>query len=105
MAEKRLIDANALCRYLSDWQLRCAGAVTGGQNARDNLVIHNTLDKVMEVIENATAEEQRVYTTSAWTKTSSMPCRKRSRSRFNSLRWRRENRERLPKCVRIATAR
>ena len=61
MGEKKLIDATALCRYLSNWQLSCAGNVTGGKDARDNLVIYNTLDKVMEVIENATAEEQRVY--------------------------------------------
>lgn len=61
MSERRLIDATALCRYLSNWQLSCAGNVTGGKDARDNLVIYNTLDKVMEVIENATAEEQRVY--------------------------------------------
>jgi hypothetical protein len=59
--EKKLIDATALCRYLSNWQLSCAGNVTGGKDARDNLVIYNTLDKVMEVIGNATAEEQRVY--------------------------------------------
>lgn len=61
MSERRLIDATALCRYLSNWQLRCAGNVTGGKDARDNLVIYNTLDKVMEVIKNAPAEEQRVY--------------------------------------------
>lgn len=61
MSEKKLIDADALCRYLLNWQLSCAGNVTSGKDARDNLVIYNTLDKVMEVIENATAEEQRVY--------------------------------------------
>ena len=61
MGEKKLIDATALCRYLSNWQLSCAGNVTGEKNARDNLVIYNTLDKVMEVIEKAPAEEQRVY--------------------------------------------
>lgn len=61
MSEKKLIDATELCRYLLNWQLSCAGNVTGGKNARDNLVIYNTIDKVMEVIENATAEEQRVY--------------------------------------------
>ena len=61
MSERRLIDATALCRYLSNWQLSCAGNVTGGKDARDNLVIYNTLDKVMEVIKKAPAEEQRVY--------------------------------------------
>ena len=61
MSERRLIDATALCRYLSNWQLSCTGNVTGGKDARDNLVIYNTLDKVMEVIENATDEEQLVY--------------------------------------------
>jgi len=61
VSEKKLIDATELCRYLLNWQLSCAGNVTGGKNARDNLVIYNTIDKVMEVIENATAEEQRVY--------------------------------------------
>lgn len=61
MSERRLIDATALCRYLSNWQLSCAGNVTGGKDARDNLIIYNTLDKVMEVIKNAPAEEQRVY--------------------------------------------
>ena len=39
MGEKKLIDATALCRYLSNWQLSCAGNVTGGKDARDNLVI------------------------------------------------------------------
>lgn len=39
MSERRLIDATALCRYLSNWQLSCAGNVTGGKDARDNLVI------------------------------------------------------------------
>ena len=61
MCEKKLIDATALCRYLSNWQLSCTGNVTYGKDARDNLVIYNTLDKVMEVIKNAPAEEQRVY--------------------------------------------
>lgn len=61
MSDKKLIDATALCRYLSNWQLSCTGNVTYGKNARDNLVIYNTLDKVMEVIKNAPAEEQRVY--------------------------------------------
>lgn len=61
MSEKKLIDATELCQYLSNWQLSCAGNVTGGEGARDNLVIYNTLDKVMEVIKNAPAEEQRVY--------------------------------------------
>lgn len=61
MSEKKLIDANALCRYLSDWQLSCAGNVTNGQDARDSLVIYDTLNKVMEAIDNAPAEEQRAY--------------------------------------------
>lgn len=61
MNERRLIDATALRRYLLNWQLNCAGNVTSGKDARDNLVIYNTLDKVMEVIENATTEERRVY--------------------------------------------
>lgn len=33
MSEKKLIDATALCQYLSNWQLSCAGNVTGGEGA------------------------------------------------------------------------
>lgn len=35
MSERRFIDAAALCRYLLNWQLSCAGNVTSGKNARD----------------------------------------------------------------------
>lgn len=34
MSERRLIDATALCQYLSNWQLSCAGNVTGGKDAQ-----------------------------------------------------------------------
>ena len=63
MAEKRLIDANALCRYLSDWQLRCAGAVKLRKMTDDKLVEH--IDHIREEAYNtgySEAEAQRAST-------------------------------------------
>lgn len=57
MSERRLIDATALCRYLSNWQLRCAGNVTGGKDARDNLVIYNTLGQDGTFYDNKYTED------------------------------------------------
>lgn len=49
MSDKRLIDANALGRYISDWQMNLPG-----DNRPDwNNAAYDTLEDVLETIKNA----------------------------------------------------
>ena len=60
MANARPVDANALFRSLSDWQLSLA-SLTGEPDATKNMVAYDVLEKVMEAIKEAPTVEPTVW--------------------------------------------